>query len=433
MPCRHLWTLITNYGRKSKKPQAKTKKSSKNMNNVEIDQDISKNAWGISKTMLIVCVISWLRIVTTTDVELITNANTLPLPLIDINIPIALFYICVPFLLFLLFLKILLPPILKYKEIWSSTNRFDENIIISIAIWLVPITIIGFWIRYIPRHDWAGTIIHIILLILAFSAVIIFYSRYFKFITGKEQQIMRCKNLLYSQALQVIAVVMITLILILFSLGSINGTRNKGIPKLFAYFGYDVFANLREQDIAKRPDNYFQIDPERRDSSIISVDLKKCDLRQADAAGAFLVNVDLREANLQGANLRLAKLQNARLSGAILNNADFTGANLEYANLSGVELCEACFRSANMEGVKLTGFNIYIVDIDRITVFENTNLKRANITHNNLRNIDFNGAKFNGADLRYTNINQGQLDKTCGDSLTMLPDGLKIIPCEECR
>ena len=49
--------------------------------------------------MLLGCVYAWLTIATTTDARLLTNSASSPLPIIQTEIPIALFYLAAPLLL----------------------------------------------------------------------------------------------------------------------------------------------------------------------------------------------------------------------------------------------------------------------------------------------------------------------------------------------
>ena len=82
-----------------------------------------------------------------------------------------------------------------------------------------------------------------------------------------------------------------------------------------------------------------------------------------------------------------------------------SGANLARANLSGVYLFGANLTRANLFGANLIGVYLF-----------GANLTRANLF---------------GANLRHSlNLNQGQLDKACGDAKTKLPAGSTIRPCE---
>jgi hypothetical protein len=61
--------------------------------------ETSQNARKIFFGLLLACVYSWLTIATTTDVGLLTNSSSSPLPIIGTEIPIAWFYRAAPLLL----------------------------------------------------------------------------------------------------------------------------------------------------------------------------------------------------------------------------------------------------------------------------------------------------------------------------------------------
>jgi hypothetical protein len=60
---------------------------------------ISENAQKLFIVMLAACLYSWLTVAATTDVSLVTNRASTPLPVIQTSIPIVLFYVVTPLLL----------------------------------------------------------------------------------------------------------------------------------------------------------------------------------------------------------------------------------------------------------------------------------------------------------------------------------------------
>jgi hypothetical protein len=60
---------------------------------------ISESARKLFLAVLATCLYSWLTIATTTDVNLITNRNSSPLPVIQASIPIVGFYVVAPLLM----------------------------------------------------------------------------------------------------------------------------------------------------------------------------------------------------------------------------------------------------------------------------------------------------------------------------------------------
>jgi Pentapeptide repeats (8 copies) len=67
--------------------------------NLDVAKGISANAQNLFIAMLAACLYSWLTIATTSDVNLIVNRATSPLPIIGTSIPIVGFYFVAPLLL----------------------------------------------------------------------------------------------------------------------------------------------------------------------------------------------------------------------------------------------------------------------------------------------------------------------------------------------
>ena len=139
------------------------------------------------------CVYSWLTIATTTDVRLLTNTSSSPLPVIGTAVPIAGFYGAAPVLLLGVFLFLhlglqhlwglvsTLPAVFpdgvpedKKAYPWLLTGllrshvprlrddlpalaRLRASLAITLAWWIVPATMLVFWARYLPRQHWPGT------------------------------------------------------------------------------------------------------------------------------------------------------------------------------------------------------------------------------------------------------------------------------------
>lgn len=139
--------------------------------------DISESARKLFIAMLAACLYSWLTIATTTDLNLITNRASSPLPIIQTSIPIVGFYVVAPLLLlcvyfyFHFYLQKLweelgsLPAIFPdgrrlhersdpwllndlvrshvalLKEDRPFMSHFQQAISIVLAWWLVPITL----------------------------------------------------------------------------------------------------------------------------------------------------------------------------------------------------------------------------------------------------------------------------------------------------
>jgi uncharacterized protein YjbI with pentapeptide repeats len=155
------------------------------------------------------------------------------------------------------------------------------------------------------------------------------------------------------------------------------------------------------------------------DANLIAADLSGASLLIANLSHATLHDADLSGANLFAANLHNADLIAADLSGAYLVNADLSDADVGDANLRG-----AVLQNAKLIGVKLNGSNLSDADLS------DTDLSGADLSAPDVDIPGVRGAKLSGADLsRARNLTQRQLDETCGNELTRLPEGLTLKPC----
>ena len=147
---------------------------------------ISSEARKVFLGLLVGCVYSWLVIGTTKDVALILNTSSSPLPIINAPIPITGFYVIGATLLaavycyFHFYLQPLwralatLPAVFRdgvaqddKTDPWLLTNlvrtefaqlrmtaapltRLENQLSIVMAWWLVPVTLIALWARYLP-------------------------------------------------------------------------------------------------------------------------------------------------------------------------------------------------------------------------------------------------------------------------------------------
>ena len=145
--------------------------------------------------MLAACLYSWLTIGTTSDLNLVTNRATSALPIIQTSIPIVGFYFIAPVLLLLTFFYFHFYLQKLWEELGSLPAFFPDGLPLSskadpwllndlvrshigklrinrpfmsyaqqwistfLAWWVVPITLIMFWVRYLRRHDIYGTVL----------------------------------------------------------------------------------------------------------------------------------------------------------------------------------------------------------------------------------------------------------------------------------
>ena len=185
---------------------------------------ISESARKIFLAVLAACLYCWLTIATTTDVNLITNRASSPLPIIQTPIPIVGFYVVAPLLLlcvyfyFHFYLQKLweelgsLPAIFpdgrplhtkvdpwllndlvrahlpKLKAGRPFLSHFQLWISVLLAWWVVPITMLLFWGRYLRRHESTGTTFHVVLLVISLVAAVCLYRLAVATLRGTERK-----------------------------------------------------------------------------------------------------------------------------------------------------------------------------------------------------------------------------------------------------
>jgi hypothetical protein len=147
-----------------------------------------------------------------------------------------------------------------------------EWITIFLVWWVVPITMIAFWLRYIPRHEWWGTYFHIGLIVVSVAFAIIFYRMCALSLKGEKKIDIRWKLFLRDKRFYYgVSVAVAAILFSLLSFGIIKGVRppskfssrkinyfsvKEVIPWAFEMIGYDVFADFKEKEVSKRPINY---------------------------------------------------------------------------------------------------------------------------------------------------------------------------------
>ena len=334
-------------------------------------KEISQRAQKLFLSILLGCVYCWLTIATTTDLELITNSGSSPLPIIQTKIPIATFYWAAPLILlslyfwFHLYLQRLWEDLSELPAVFPDGRTLDKKVhpwlisgmvrshvqllkakrpalsrtqgVISwfLAWWLVPITFLAIWARYIPRHDETVTYgIHIAVLTISFTAAWLLRWLARNTLRGKKTFSVSGKEIWTS--LPAWRPTLITLSSLGFFVISfytlsywvIEGDRPRDkieswedvfetdpkagqhwysggvvIPQFLKFIGSRHYANLEEADISTKPPTWTDNEEnlEEEISQVKGAMLKKVNLENAFMSRAFLVNANLRGANLQKA------------------------------------------------------------------------------------------------------------------------------------
>jgi uncharacterized protein YjbI with pentapeptide repeats len=305
---------------------------------------------------------------------------------------------------------------------------------VSVTWWLLPATIVCFWLRYLRRHDWTGTMLHVAVITAAVSAAILLYGLAKATLAGTRtaplplnQWLGRGKSWARLLWIAVLAAVFSVL-----SWGAIRGIppdftstleggsiieadvlswdARRWVPRLLRQVSYNTFANLREAEVSVRLPSWQGAGPDEI-HTVKRGSLRAADLRFADATRAFLVGADIARANLQGIYLYNAALRHADLTWADLREAFLYEADLQHANLRGSDLRAADLSRSNLAGANLQGAQL-----------EATNFDAAILTKTDLRGTNLSGAQ--GLTMR-------QLETALTDNQTRLPIDLVEIKKRE--
>lgn len=416
-------------------------------------EEMSRNARKIFQVMLFACLYAILTIGTTNDVNLLTNSASSPLPVLGAAIPIAWFYIigsvfllgCYGYLH--LYLQRLWEELAFLPAIFPDGRRLDEKaypwmlngvmcahfkrlekeqpylfslqrIFSIIFAWMsVPITLFFFWFRYLPKHDWVGSVI--LSSVFGFCAIFgtVFYDM--ASFTVKVGGV----NYAYLGLFKRIKTWITFLLcgsLIAFSYKIINGK----CPDFMSFLCDKTTANFIKEDVSKKPENWTGKDLGQIDlvkgARLIGSNLRymqgyraflvKADLEDADLQKANLVEADLKLAHLKSANLQHANLEKADLRRAVLEGADLSGAKLLAAKLNGADL-----ELANFEKADLTWAVLDSADLE-LSKFHEADLRDADFKSAKLQGAEFKGAKlmrakFFGAKINYADFQAADLSK----------------------
>jgi uncharacterized protein YjbI with pentapeptide repeats len=434
---------------------------------------ISSEARKIFIVLLAACVYSWIVIGTTEDVQLILNTATWPLPIINAPIPISGFYVVGAALLAAVYCYLhfylqrlwrtlaALPAVFRdgvalddKTDPWLLTNlvradfehlkrspppltRLENLLTIFLAWWLVPLTLLALWVRYLPAHYWLGTT-----WLVAMIGVTALFGRHSYRLAratlrgempaaeaegddghGVSRRAWHEFRQMRPDRLTVGLTAAVTLC-------SLSAFRNDPgdytrPAKLLNVVGIRTYADLRDVNVAERPDGWDGKDW----SKVKRVDLRGSNLTFADVTRAFLANADLRGANLGSAIFVQTELQGAdlydedaswddedtqmddddarrgaQLQGADLRSAQLQGADLRFAQLQSADLKKAQLQGADLRSAQLQGANLTYAQL------QNADLEKAGLEYASLVAAQLQGASLQDAQLRGASLEFAHLE-----------------------
>jgi uncharacterized protein YjbI with pentapeptide repeats len=440
----------------------------------------SRTVYGYFAAMMSLSVLSWIMIWATKDFQLLTNSSILRFlhsPEASAALPTVQFYLIAPFALFIVYLVfhfhlqhlwdtvLELPAVfpdgralgeneprivvglLRVHFRWMnqdapSTRVIEKAISILLAYWIVPATLVFYWLRYLTLQEIHGTVLQEFLVVGASGAALYSTTK-----VGKpaanwtlDQNVVE-RALVKLRGINPVTTALVLLGALTFiSAGTILGVPHgkdgapefgagsirRWAPTVLWSFGIDPYADLTEAVMSTKPANWNGSDEQV--SSVKGARLNDSNFRYAQAyrvflanahllrakfQGAFLSQADLRSADLGQSDLRYATLDQAQmnhanldravLDGANLSRSDLRAANLSYASLAGATLVDARVDGATLYGAKLASATLIR------TNFEKADLRESHLNGANLEHVDMQGAYLWSAKLPGAYLNNAQL------------------------
>jgi uncharacterized protein YjbI with pentapeptide repeats len=421
----------------------------------------SRNAFRYFWMMTAASVASWLLIAKTHDAQLLTDSAIIPFlhsHAAAAALPTAESYLIVPagiFVLYVLFhfhlqrlwdsvveLPAIFPDghtlgdsgpgiisgLLRTHFRWmnpdpSSTRLVEKSSSLAAAYWIVPLTLLLYWTRYLTRQEIHGTILQALLTTVAAGM-----ATYATLKVGRPQERWALENKWASRAISKVRAIhpisgaaTLGIVLLVLSGGVIFGVPHdrarapqygltnirRWVPDAFWWLAYDPYADLTEASISERPAGWNGSDEQV--SSVDGLRANNAKFRYAQAYGAFFANSHLFQADFQGAflseaDLRGADLGQSNMRYAIMDHAQMNRANLDRSNLDGADLRRADLRGANLSYTSLENAVLVDARMDQASLYTaralGATLTRAVLEKADLREAFFVGAHMDHADLR---------------------------------
>ncbi len=428
-------------------------------------QDATKVARWFYFLILAACLACITLIGLTNNVRLIVDASAIPIARFPKILSMTSFYLGAPLVLFILYLRFHflllrlwgsmsgLPAVFRDGQTlekdgpwylmglvrrhfrWMREGRSPfwvlETVVATVlAYWVVPATLFLFWLRYLVRQDFRGTLLHAFLLTLSVAAATCVPTVVARVLQPGDLLRQKSKNLLRLSFATARVALLTGCALLIFSLGVSHGLpsdRNiapqyspanslRWTAEAMQSIGYRPYAELTEAMLSGPPPHGNWSDEAL--AAVPGAKLNEMNLRFARAYRAYLVNAKLWRANLdgaylsesdmRGANLREAVLRDAildrvRASNTVMVSADATRANFTGADLRGADLSFAVLENAVLSNAKLGGASLYAVNL------RNAQLLRTDLSRADMRDTKMEQAVLSFADLEQTDFSSAKL------------------------
>jgi uncharacterized protein YjbI with pentapeptide repeats len=329
----------------------------------------------------------------------------------------------------------------------SAMTAFETVLSTVLAYWIVPVTMFFFWLRYLTRQDFRGTLLHVFLMTLSVATATCVPFVVSRVLRPGDIRMPKSKNILRMILGTTRSALATGCILFLFSLGV-----NRGLPfdrgtsaeespadarrwasMVFQSVGYRPYADLTEATLSSPPARG-TVWTDETVEKISGAHLNQMNLRfargyrafltnaklwRANLEGAYLSEADLRGANLREVLLRSAILDRTQLTHAVLVSAKATGANLTASDLRFADLSYGTFENAVLSNAKVSGASLYAVNL------RNAQLLRTDLSRTDMRDTKLEHAVLSFANLEQTDLSSAKLGEANLTGTIMLDADLK--------
>ncbi|HTT33804.1 MAG TPA: pentapeptide repeat-containing protein [Methylomirabilota bacterium] len=316
-------------------------------------------------------------------------------------------------------------------ELRSAMTAFETALSTVLAYWIVPATLFFFWLRYLTRQDFRGTLLHVFLMTVAVATATSVPFVVSRVLRPGDIRLPKSKNIIFMILRTTRAALAVGCILFAISLGVNRGLpsdRNAAVEEspadprrwaamVFQSVGYRPYAELTEATLST-PLPRGEAWTDENIENISGARLNQMNLRYARAYRAFLANAKLWRANLEGAYFSEADLRNANLRESLLRNGVFdrallshavmvsanaTGANFSAADLRFSDLSYGTFEDAVLSNARVSGASLYAVNL------RNARLLRTDLSRTDMRDTRLERAVLSFANLEQTDLSSARL------------------------
>ena len=234
---------------------------------------------------------------------------------------------------------------IAFREELSPRGSVQEGLSIVALYAFAPLTLVGFWLRYLNCRDWIVTGIHTAVLVAGIFLSVAFYNLAKATLNGDRSEgtawgLVGILGGLSRKTFKILSSISAVLVLLSMLAAVVipeaNGAGHAGWDprvwgaRLLGVVGLEPRLEFREEIVSSSP---VMTEGKGRIANLNGRNLQYADARRSELVGARLIGARLDFADLTGARLDFAELQHAKLHGINLTDASVRGTHFEGADL----------------------------------------------------------------------------------------------------